>query len=205
MKNYILVSFFISSLFCTKDIVAATSICRDTIPPAALETEFRKHKQTTTVNEQPQEPIIEEQITKEPTMTDEEAADDLIIAKDCTRKAKNALIFSIPTFGVFYPLALYWLIAALGPAIRARRHYRSFSKNKTLIREAENTYQTAITLLIIHALSLFTVLLVTNYGNFSSFEISDVGGLSVFSVFLAALADFFVFNLFIPNKWKKKK
>jgi hypothetical protein len=195
MKNYILVSLLLSLFFCTENIVAATPICRDTIAPSVLEPESKKQEEET----------WDEKEVKEPTMTDAEAANELIRAKDRVRKAKNALIFSVPTFGVFYPLALYWLIAALGPAIRARRHYRSFSKNKELIKDAEATYQAAITLLIIHILCLLTILIVGNYFDLSSFEITDTGNFAVFIMFLATLADFFMFNLFIPNKWKKKK
>jgi hypothetical protein len=195
MKNYILVSLLFPLFFCTKNIVAATAIVRDTISPSVLESESKKQEEETWTEKE----------VKEPTMTDAEAANELIRAKDRVRKAKNALIFSIPTFGVFYPLALYWLLAALGPAIRARRHYRNFSKNKELIEDAEATYQATITLLIIHVLSLLAILIATNYFDLSSFDVSDTGALSVFILFLASLADFFVFNLFIPNKWKKKK
>lgn len=210
MKNYLVVYFFLSLFFCAQHIVAATSTCRDTIPPASLEKEAKINQQNSSINEQyPAFSTTDEETdlaeVKEPTMTDEEADNQLIIAKDRTRKAKNALIFTVLTAGAFYPLALYWLIAALGPAIRARRHYRSFSKNQTLIKDAEATYQTTITLLIIHLLSLFAVVIVTNSFDLSSFEISDAGGLSLFSILLAAIADFFVFNLFIPNRWKKNK
>jgi hypothetical protein len=195
MKNYILVSLLFPLLFCTKNIVAATAIVRDTISPSVLESESKKQESET----------WDEKEIKEPTMTDAEAANELIRAKDRVRKAKNALIFSVPTFGVFYPLALYWLLAALGPAIRARRHYRSFSKNKELIKEAETAYQLAITLLIVHTLGLLAILIATSFFDLSSFDISDTGNFSVFILFLASLADFFVFNIFIPNRWKKKK
>lgn len=184
MKNYALFSFCLLLLFCPKNIVAATAMLYDTISPI----ELKEHKSIRTKNNLP-------------TMTAKEAENELIRAKNRARKAKNAFIFSILTLGLFYPLALYWLIAAIGPSINARRYYRNFSKDKTLIREAEAVYQTVITILIIHIASL--LILLTLGGFFSLFNF-DTLNLAKLGVFLAALSDFLFFNIFFTNKWKKK-
>jgi heme/copper-type cytochrome/quinol oxidase subunit 3 len=190
MKNRVLLFLFLSFSF---SILASIPYrTQDTIPVI-------KDKNIETIKEQ--------EDTNTSTITELAAERALIRAEEQVKKARNAFIFSILTFGLFYVLAIYWEASALYNATIARRFYRKSSKNRTQKEAANKVFYKAIGLLFAHIISLFLLLLFINADIILAIPeiFSSPKGLGFLGISLAAVADYFFFHIFFEDKKAKKK
>jgi uncharacterized membrane protein len=125
------------------------------------------------------------------------AAEWLYLAKTQNKKARNSLIASFLTVGLFYPVAFIWLVLALLNSYKAYRFYRKFSTDENKRWEAENTYQNSISILIVHLAILLSVLLYTTMPEFlligASFE--EIFTFAIFCIGTLLLGDLLFFKV----------
>jgi hypothetical protein len=123
----------------------------------------------------------------------------LMKAKGQNRKAIQAMFFTVPTVGIFYPIALFWSISALYNSRKAYVFFTKQSLNEYKRTDANKTYWKAISIFLIH-LAFWVALLLRRFT-----ELLNTGTLAASAriVFLASLGivffivlDYYVFKTF---------
>jgi hypothetical protein len=142
-----------------------------------------------------------------PDMTETEATALLLRGETQVRKARNAFIFSIITLGLFYILALFWLVAAFVSVTKARRYFRNFSDNNEKKAEANRIFQKLMSVMMAHVVAFLLLGLLVLGFSFTPIAslFTTLEGLSFFMLVLGGIGDYFFFHIFFDAQKEKNK
>lgn len=120
----------------------------------------------------------------------------LFAADSSFRKARNALISSVLTLGLFYIIALYWLVLALYHSKKANDYYSNYPDSEEA-KEAKSLFHKAIGLMILHLFLIVGILaLTTGLVNFlQTSTLITPQSVALFAVFLLFICDLLFFNI----------
>lgn len=135
--------------------------------------------------------------------TDRNSAErHLLLSETSIRKARNALIASILTLGLFYILALYWLFVAIYHCIKAYNFYGKTNEYDEEFKQARNLLAKTTALAIIH-LFLIVGIIVLSSGIVNVLQaavLANPKNAAIFAILMLFVCDLLFFKVIFNNK-----